>query len=556
MREQDGDGTTLLKNRVTDVAVSGGGWLPVYEADQDDDAVPVFVYIWPSSHGVPLSELRLYRDQDIEQWFDDTGLIWPPEARRELCEQLPKNERDRPIIAVGGELSTVRDRAIEALVLANAPPVFFRRGGLVTEIALNEKRVPSARQVTVVRMRDRLGEVARWQAKDGRGGDYFTKPPADIASNLLETPGLVLPALDSIVEFPVMGHDGRISIRRGYDPSTATYFWPSIPLRSLHVDGPNGPPTKADTKPALSLIAEMLRDFEFVSHADKTNVLALMLTPVLRPIIDGSVPLAGVRAVKAGTGKSLLVKAAFTLLTGREPAPTGLGGDEDEAEKRLTAALLAGGPFIFLDNVRTGTVLDSASLARALTAQVWEGRIITTSKYPSLPIRCTWVATGNNLTFSDEIARRTYMIELASQRGAARPSSPGELPPTRSAPMGARRPRSIALGAAGSRTGVVRRGHEDHGWADALLLRRLVESDGVRPPVRRAHRLPRERGPQARCSGGGVQPGTADPACPSPRGGWRQPVHPEGASRADQGQRRRGIRGVPVPELQDLLGRP
>ncbi len=408
-----GDGTTLLKNRVTHVAVSGGGWLPAFEADQDED-VPVFVYIWPSSNGLPLSELRLYRDQDIEQWFDDTGLIWPPEAKRELYEQLPKNERDRPIIPVGGELSTVRDRAIEALVVANDPPVFFRRGGLVTEIALNEKRVPSGRQVTAVRMRDRLGEVARWQAKDGRGGDYFTKPPADIASNLLETPGLVLPALDSIVEFPVMGHDGRISIRRGYDPSTATYFWPSIPLRSLHVDGPNGPPTKADTGRALSLIAEMLRDFEFASHADKTNVLALTLTPVLRPIIDGPVPLAGVRAVKAGTGKSLLVKAAFTLLTGREPAPTGLGRDEDEAEKRLTAALLAGGPFIFLDNVRTGTVLDSASLARALTAQVWEGRIITTSKYPSLPIRCTWVATGNNLTFSDEIARRTYMIELAS----------------------------------------------------------------------------------------------------------------------------------------------
>ncbi len=96
----------------------------------------------------------------------------------------------------------------------------------MTEIALNEKRVPSAKQVTTVRMRDRLGEVARWEAKDGKGGGYPTKPPGDIASNLLETPGLVLPALDSIVEFPVMRLDGRISVRRGYDPGTATYFAP------------------------------------------------------------------------------------------------------------------------------------------------------------------------------------------------------------------------------------------------------------------------------------------------------------------------------------------
>jgi hypothetical protein len=322
-RSRGGD-VSLPRKRVTDVGVSGVGWIPEVDAEEDDD-VPGYVLIWPSSKGVPLAELRLYRGEDVEQWFDDTGLVWPPEARRELYEQLPKIERELPNIPVGGELPTVRDRAVEALTAANDPPVFFRRGGLVTEIALNEKRVPSAKQVTTVRMRDRLGEVARWEAKDGKGGGYTTKPPGDIASNLLETPGLVLPALDGIVEFPVMGQDGRISVRRGYDPATATYFAPSIPLRSLHVDGPNGPPNQADARAALSPLSEMLIDFDFESHADKTNVLALMLTPVLRPIIDGPVPLGGVRAVKAGTGKSLLVKAAFTVLTGREPAPTSLG---------------------------------------------------------------------------------------------------------------------------------------------------------------------------------------------------------------------------------------
>ena len=419
---------SLLKRRVTDVAVSDGGWIPAVHPDdyQNEADIPWFVYVWPSSNGQPLGELRLYRGDDVEQWVDDTDLVWPADARRELHEQLPKLERKLPTIAVSGELPAIRDRAVEALISANNPPIFFRRGGLVTEIALNEKRVPSAKPVTTVRMRDRLGEVARWEAKDGRGNTYPTKPPSDIASNLLETPGLVLPSLDSIVEFPVMGQDGHISVRRGYDPATATYFAPSAPLRSLRVNEPNGSPGQAEAHAALSRLSEMFIDFDFESHADKTNVLALMLTPVLRPIIDGPVPLAGVRAVKAGTGKSLLVKTAFTVLAGREPAPTGLGRDEDEAEKRLTAALLAGGPFVFLDNIKTGTVLESAALARALTAQVWEGRVITTSKYPSLPIRCTWVATGNNLTFSDEIARRTYMIELASkvERPDLRP--PGE----------------------------------------------------------------------------------------------------------------------------------
>lgn len=221
-----GDAVSLLRRRVTDVAVSDGGWIPAVHPDdfENEDDVPWFVYVWPSSNGLLLDELRLYRGDDVEQWFDDTGLVWPADVRRELHEQLPKVERHLPIIPIGGELPAVRDRAVEALVSANNPPVFFRRGGLVTEIALNEKRVPSAKPVTSVRMRDRLGEVAGWEARDGRGNTYLTKPPSDIASNLLETPGLVLPALDSIVDFPVVGQDGRISVRRGYDSQTATYW--------------------------------------------------------------------------------------------------------------------------------------------------------------------------------------------------------------------------------------------------------------------------------------------------------------------------------------------
>src|SRR3954451_15156554 len=87
-----------------------------------------------SRRGVPLGELRLSRGADIEQWFDDTDLVWPPEVRSDLYEQVPKTLRDLPTIPVGGDLPTVRDRAVEALVAANDPPIFFRRGGLVTEI--------------------------------------------------------------------------------------------------------------------------------------------------------------------------------------------------------------------------------------------------------------------------------------------------------------------------------------------------------------------------------------------------------------------------------------
>jgi hypothetical protein len=140
-----GHEVSLLRRRVTDVAVSDGGWLPAVHPDdyEKEDDVPWFVYVWPSSNGLPLDELLLYRGEDVEQWFDDTGLVWPPEARRELFSQLPKIERELPSIAVGGPLTALRDRAVEALTAANNPPVCFRRGALVTGGRPHKERISS-----------------------------------------------------------------------------------------------------------------------------------------------------------------------------------------------------------------------------------------------------------------------------------------------------------------------------------------------------------------------------------------------------------------------------
>jgi hypothetical protein len=379
-----------------------------------------WAYVWPCSNGQPLAELQITEAADLEAWIDSTGYEWPDEARAQLRSQLPKENRThrRPEIEDRPPLDELRDKAIKVLTEANHPPVFFRRGGLVTEIRRNERRVPSAQRVEATRMRDRLGEVADWFGV-GKGGSYPVKPPMDIASTVLVTPGLHLPPLDAIVEHPVIGKDGRLRTRRGYDRESATYFSPTVPLSGVHIDG--------HPRVAFSWLSELLEDFEFASQADRTNVIALMLTPVLRPIIDGPVPLCAIRAAKAGNGKSLLAKAVFTVLNGYVPPTTSLTErDEDEADKRLTSILLDGEPIVFLDNVQTGTVLKSAALARALTTPAWKGRIIRSSESPTVPVRCTWVATGNNLTMNDEIARRSYMIELTSTMERPDLRDPGE----------------------------------------------------------------------------------------------------------------------------------
>src|SRR5262249_43665831 len=56
--------------------------------------------------------------------------------------------------------------------------------------------------------------------------------------------------------------------------------------------------------------------------------------------------------------------------------------------------------------------LDSAALASALTADTLEDRVLGRSAMVRLPVRCLWVATGNNPTMSNEMARRTIRIRL------------------------------------------------------------------------------------------------------------------------------------------------
>ena len=77
---------------------------------------------------------------------------------------------------------------------------------------------------------------------------------------------------------------------------------------------------------ALQLIREWLADFPFEGAADFAHTLALLLTPQLRGLIDGPVPMTVIEAPAAGTGKSLLAEvvaaaaAQLPVAAGGQPA--------------------------------------------------------------------------------------------------------------------------------------------------------------------------------------------------------------------------------------------
>ena len=111
-----------------------------------------------------------------------------------------------------------------------------------------------------------------------------------------------------------------------------------------------------------------------------------------------------------GTGATLMVDAISIIATGSSASVMVEGRDEDEWRKRLTAKLREIPSILLIDNLRRQ--LDASSVAAALTAPYWEDRVLGKSEMTRFPIRCVWIATGNNPQFSNEIARRMVRIRL------------------------------------------------------------------------------------------------------------------------------------------------
>jgi len=135
-----------------------------------------------------------------------------------------------------------------------------------------------------------------------------------------------------------------------------------------------------------------------------------LLLGFLRAMIDGPTPLHMIEKPTPGTGATLLVDAVATIQTGSGAAVTTEGRDDEEWRKRITAKLRQIPAIVLIDNLRHE--LDSSALAAALTAPYWEDRILGVSEMTRLPIRAVWIATGNNPTFSNEMARRIVRIRL------------------------------------------------------------------------------------------------------------------------------------------------
>jgi hypothetical protein len=94
------------------------------------------------------------------------------------------------------------------------------------------------------------------------------------------------------------------------------------------------------------------------------------------------------------------------------PAPK----DEDEWRKVITTALLSGTGVVIFDNVTRS--LESGDLCSVLTATTWADRAMKTHHKIALPVKATFLASGNNVKLGGDMPRRCYRVRLDAKCSA------------------------------------------------------------------------------------------------------------------------------------------
>ena len=327
--------------------------------------------------------------------------------RLPVCFAPPANPLP-PLRADNGDLASASNRCWDILEGANTPPWLFRIGGQPGWIERDDQGLPQPIPLSENRLRHVLALVADWRKLNSQNQLVPAHPPIAVVKNLLATANPDIPVLAGVVTVPVFGRDGTLVTTPGYHPATrllfepgAGFVLPAVPMQ----------PTAAEVAAARTLLLDdMLGDFPFTSEAERAHALALLLLPLVREMIDGPTPLHMIEKPTPGTGASLMVEVIAEIALGATPSFMAEGRDDDEWRKRLTAKLRSIPAMVMIDNLNLK--LDSGALSAALTMPSWEDRVLGVSEMTRFPIRCVWVATGNNPQFSHEMARRIVRIRL------------------------------------------------------------------------------------------------------------------------------------------------
>lgn len=371
-----------------------------------------------------LDKVRAWRaEQEREEHDDDDAgeLVADDDATVPMQRDLITGEyvaASKPRLVVADDnVPQVSDEAVAAL--ARLPNVYQRTGRLVT-VAIEAgqerggvKREGAAPRIVPIKrghLVRLLCDAAEWR-KRGKDVLLTTTPPDRIVNSIADAPAWdSVRHLTGFVEAPTLRPDGTILDSHGYDAQTGLFLF--IDKRCT-VPKVADNPTRDDVKAAADLLLDLVSDFPFKADVHRAAWIAALLTPLARHAFNGPAPLFLMDANNAGTGKTMLADLISIIATGRVASRVTAPTKNEEARKLITTVALDGDALVLVDNIVGafgGGVWDAA-----LTAPSWKDRLLGANESVDVPLRMTWIASGNNVTLRGDTHRRVAHIRLESE---------------------------------------------------------------------------------------------------------------------------------------------
>lgn len=329
---------------------------------------------------------------------------------------IPPDIYDERTIALSGtSLDSAANRCEEILVTKGAR-IYQRGARLVRPV---KREVPSygtdrkVQSASLAPIDERwfhryLSKVLKFIRYDRRLGKWYRcDPPLHLAQAILANSGeWAFPHVIGILTCPTLRRDGSILAKPGYDAPTGIFMQTNVRIR------PPETPSRSDAVAALSTLNELLNEFPFVSPEGRSVALSALITPVVGAAIKNS-PLHVIAAPTPGSGKSYLVDLCSVIVSG-EPCPIiAAGRTEEETEKRLGAAMLAGYPLLSIDNVNGK--LGGDFLCQVVERPTANIRVLGQSSLIQINKNLALFATGNNLRLVGDITRRSILSVIDSE---------------------------------------------------------------------------------------------------------------------------------------------
>ncbi|MGO9991817.1 MAG: hypothetical protein ACLPTF_04805 [Steroidobacteraceae bacterium] len=289
----------------------------------------------------------------------------------------------------------------------------YRRGGAVVELDANNRMTvisPAAFRSRLNRQGRRVMAFAR---KDGVIFPADKLCNDDEARVLLNTSEVDrLPEIKLVVSMPVLVESGGVlrTTQPGYNADCGVLVTSNVAVGDVEINE------------AVAALLNLLRDFKFASHGDKSRAISGIIGPAIRmgALLGNTNALVHLaEADDSQAGKGLELELTHTIYGEKPRAVVQREGGVGSFDESLSYAMLSGAPFIVLDNLRGS--LRSTHLEGALTPVSSDKRVAVRIPHRGEVMvdisRVLFQATSNGVSSTIDLANRLLINRIIKKPG-------------------------------------------------------------------------------------------------------------------------------------------